>query len=106
MMKDIHCITSTGHEENNGYTSGDSNESDSAETSTSSQETFFVVSFKTTKINKVTEEEEQKPFLIDLPITTEKHHKWKHVLHLKAVSGAQKSIMTKNSPMHSPEINS
>ena len=37
----------------------------------------------------------KKFFLTDLPITTNKHHKWRHILHLKADSGAQKSIMNK-----------
>ena len=43
----------------------------------------------------MTDGDEQKLFLVDLPIITKKHHKWKYILHLRADSGVQKSIMTK-----------
>ena len=68
---------------------------ESAETPISGQGTFFIGSIQTKQINKLTHEDEQKLFVIYLPITTKKHHKWKYVLHFKANSGAQKSIMTK-----------
>ena len=48
-------------------------------------------------INKVTDDENHNLFLVDLLITTKKHHKRKHAVHLNCDSGAEKSIMTRKS---------
>ena len=48
-------------------------------------------------INKVTDDGKHNLFLVALLITTKKHHKRKHVIHLKCDSGAEKLIMKRKS---------
>ena len=96
--KDIHGIRTTDDGDNNEHSPDESNNNDAAtNTSTSSQDSFFIGSIKTMNFNKVTDDENHNPFLADLHITTKKHNKREHVVHLKCDSGAEKSIMTRKS---------
>ena len=48
---------------------------------------------QTMNIHNVTDEEDNSPFLLDLPITTKEYHRCKEMLHLKADIRAEKKLM-------------